>query len=63
MRKEDRSHAVFGMILPTDVYDFSPRQVPMKLPEHEFASSANLRRVRTGGSIRCCANVFFRRGA
>ena len=49
---EERPHEALGMKLPAELYDFSPRQMPAKLPEHQYASDMNLRRVRTDGSIK-----------
>ncbi|MEY4830178.1 MAG: hypothetical protein RLZZ562_1974, partial [Planctomycetota bacterium] len=38
--------------VPAELYDFSPRRMPDKLPEHSYASDMELRRVRTDGSIK-----------
>ena len=56
---EERPHEALGMKLPAELYDFSPRQMPAKLPEHEYASDMELRRVRTDGSIKWAGKMLF----
>jgi hypothetical protein len=49
---EERPHEALGMRVPAEVYELSPRQMPSKLPEHEYPSGFEARRVRGDGSIK-----------
>ena len=56
---EERPHEALGMKMPAELYDFSPRQMPAKLPEHQYASDMELRRVCTNGSIKWAGKMLF----
>lgn len=56
---EERPHEALGMKVPAELYDFSPRPMPEKLPEHEYANDMELRRVRTDGSIKWAGRMLF----
>ena len=56
---EERPHEALGMKVPAELYDFSPRRMPDKLPEHSYASDMELRRVRTDGSIKWAGKMLF----
>ena len=49
---EERPHEALDMRVPAEVYDFSTRQMPAELPEHEYAVELEVRSVRRDGSIK-----------
>jgi hypothetical protein len=49
IENQEQPHEALGMQSPAELYGFSPRQMPAKLAEHEYASDMELRRVRTYG--------------
>jgi putative transposase len=56
---EERPHEGLAMRVPAELYDFSPRSMPRELPEHEYPTSSEVRRVRTDGSIRWAGEYVF----
>lgn len=49
---EDRPHEALAMTTPAEHYASSPRQYPRLLPELEYPTDYELRRVRSGGDIK-----------
>jgi len=49
---EERPHEALSMKLPAEVYDFSPRAMPAKLPQHEYPAEFEVRRVRHDGYMK-----------
>jgi transposase InsO family protein len=49
---EERPHEALDMRVPAELYDFSPRQLPAELPEHEYEEGLEVRKVRRDGSMK-----------
>ncbi len=49
---EERPHEALGMRTPAEMYTPSPRPMPMRVPEFEYAETFEVRRVRTDGTIK-----------
>jgi transposase InsO family protein len=49
---EERPHEALGMATPSSVYASSPRPFPERMPEFEYPSSMNTRKVRQNGCIK-----------
>ncbi|MCP5068239.1 MAG: transposase [bacterium] len=56
---EQRPHEALGMLVPAELYDFSPRSMPSTLPEHEYPDEFEIRRVRRDGSIKWAGSLVF----
>jgi transposase InsO family protein len=55
----ERPHEALGMRTPAQLYAPSPRVMPTWLPEHEYASGLEARRVRRDGSIKWTGGFVF----
>ena len=49
---EERPHEALGMRTPAEVYAPSERSMLISLPEHEYADTLEVRRVRKDGSMK-----------
>ena len=56
---EERPHEALGMRVPAEVYDFSPREMPSALPDHEYPGEFEVRSVRRDGSIKWAGGYVF----
>jgi transposase InsO family protein len=56
---EERPHEALGMRVPAEVYDFSPREMPSVLPDHEYPAEFEVRRVRGDGSMKWAGGYVF----
>jgi transposase InsO family protein len=56
---EQRPHEALGMRVPAEVYEPSQRQMPAKLPEHEYPAGFEVRCVRPNGTIRWTGDTPF----
>lgn len=56
---EERPHEALGMCVPADMYRPSRREMPFSLPEHEYPSGFEVRRVRRDGSIKWSSGYVF----
>ena len=56
---EERPHEALAMKTPSDVYRPSPREMSFGLPEHEYASGVEVRRVRRDGSVKWASGYVF----
>ncbi len=55
----ERPHEALGMRKPAEFYRPSTRKMPLRLPEHEYASGLEARRVRRDGSIKWAGGFVF----
>ena len=55
----ERPHEALDMRTPAQPYAPSPRKMPMSLPDHEYASGLEARRVRRDGSIKWAGGFLF----
>ncbi len=56
---EERPHEALDMRVPAEVYACSPREMPSRLVDHEYASGFEQRRVRTDGAIKWQGSLVF----
>jgi len=56
---EERPHEALGMRVPADLYQPSPRSMPISVREHEYASGLEARRVRRDGTIKWAGGYVF----
>lgn len=56
---EERPHEALGMRVPAQVWELSDRQLPSELPEHEYPSEYETRRVRRDGSMKWAGGYVF----
>jgi putative transposase len=49
---EERPHEALGMAVPASVYEPSPREMPSKHGDFEYGDTAEVRRVRSDGTIK-----------
>ena len=55
----ERPHEALEMRTPAEVYAPSPRQMPRKLPEHEYPEDFAVRHVRSNGLIKWRGSLLF----
>jgi transposase InsO family protein len=56
---EERPHEALGMKVPAELYDYSPRQMPVRLPEFEYPTTFEVRRVRPDGTMKWSGTTVF----
>ena len=56
---EERPHEALAMRTPAEAYVLSPRQLPVKPPDHRYPDGFECRRVRRDGYIKWIAKRFY----
>ncbi|MBK7877548.1 MAG: helix-turn-helix domain-containing protein [Planctomycetes bacterium] len=56
---EERPHEALGMRVPAQLYTPSPRPMTRHLPDHEYASSFETRRIRRDGTMKWAGGYVF----
>jgi transposase InsO family protein len=56
---DERPHEALGMRVPAAVYVPSPRTMPVRLRDHEYAADFDARRVRRDGSMKWAGSYVF----
>ncbi len=56
---EERPHEALDMLMPAEIYEVSPRDMPANLPEHVYPDGHEVRRIRTDGSMKWSGRFVF----